>query len=531
MRLRFLCALLIAGLAACDTADFEPAPAPLEPDANAVPITDLLASGTDLADGLELNPSGIAPLAAALTFETQVPTKVAVEVLGRHPVSQGFDTVADLHAVPLIGLYPGADNRVVVRVTEPATERYGLDTLTVATPALPAFFPTVEILTASPAMEPGWTLSNLSIGNAGEFDSYPLLFDEAGAIRWYLDFSRNSDITFLIRRLANDNWLTAHQSTITEYDLLGTVINRWRTDGYIAHHEIVEMPNGNFLVAVNVAGRSTVEDHVIEVSRSSGAVVREWDLRPLLDVDRFDLVVNERDWFHMNAIFYDEQDDTLLLSGRNQGLVKVDGANNLVWIMAPHQGWGPAGINGDGLDTAEYLLTAVDAQGVPLPEAVQQGTAGTADFDWTWGQHAPMRLRNGNLFVFDNGFNRHFGAADPSPPWSRGVEYVIDEAAMTVQQVWEYGRDRGAAYFSPIISDVDELPMTGHRLIMPGVVVTESGSYAHVTEVTYPGSSVVFDARLHFTNLNNTGDGWGQLDIVYRSERLPLYPAQTTTAR
>ena len=71
---------------------------------------------------------------------------------------------------------------------------------------------------------------------------------------------------------------------------------------------------------------------------------------------------------------------------------------------------------------------------------------------------------------------------------------------------------------------MDLLPSTGNRLIMPGIVFG-ADPLALVTEVTYPGKQVVFEARIHFKNLLSSGDrSWGNLDLVYRSERLPIYP-------
>ena len=45
-------------------------------------------------------------------------------------------------------------------------------------------------------------------------------------------------------------------------------------------------------------------------------------MRPILDMDRYDLVEDEVDWFHNNAVYYSEADDCLLVSGRNQGWSK-----------------------------------------------------------------------------------------------------------------------------------------------------------------------------------------------------------------
>ena len=135
-----------------------------------------------------------------------------------------------------------------------------------------------------------------------------------------------------------------------------------------------------------------------------------------------------------------------------------------------------------------------------------------------------MLLPNGNLFVFDNGLKRTFSAE--GEPFSRGVEYAIDEEALTTTQVWQYGKERGEAFHSAIISDVDYLPETENRLITPGIVWSSDPYYALITEVTYPAAEVVFEAKLTFKNLLSTSDelDWGQFDIAYRSERLPLYP-------
>jgi hypothetical protein len=48
-------------------------------------------------------------------------------------------------------------------------------------------------------------------------------------------------------------------------------------------------------------------------------------------------------------------------------------------------------------------------------------------------QHAIRRLNNGNIILFDNG-NYH------EPPFSRAVEYKLDEVNMTSKLVWQYRR-------------------------------------------------------------------------------------------
>ncbi len=484
------------------------------------------------------NPYDIAPLTAEVTFQTKVPTQVSIEVLGEEPATHDFEGRSVEHRLPILGLYPDTTNRVIIRMTT-ARGQIDEDTFTVTTEPLPEFFPDIEIAAADREnMEEGWNLSQYSVNPSGlpvdtddqagrNLRGLPFMFDTNGDIRYYLDLAFLGGLAYEVGRLRNGNWIFGHDGVIYEYSVLGRRVNRWDIPGYLSHHEVTEKPNGNILTAVhkigtkNKDGGGTNGDHIIEIDRASGEILGEWDLRQVADVYRRSLVKDAFDWFHMNAIWYDETDDTLIISGRNQGLVKITKDNELVWILAPHQGWGKAGIGADKYETADYLLTAVDAQGTPYPEEVQQGTESAADFDWTWGQHAPLILPNSHLFAFDNGFMRHFTPNGPTS-YSRGVEYVIDEEAMTVRQVWEYGAERGNEYFSPIISDVDYLEATGNRLIMPGIARVGDTPGAYVTEVSFPEGEVVFDAAIRFKGVFKTERFFGE--IVYRSERLPLYP-------
>ena len=264
-------------------------------------------------------------------------------------------------------------------------------------------------------------------------------------------------------------------------------------------------------------------DHLIEVERGSGSLIREWDMREVLDVNRSDLVTKDPgDWFHGNAVWHDPSDNSLIISGRNQGVVKVSQDNELLWIMAPHRSWGQAGTNGDGPETAPYLLRAVDASSTSFNDSVQAGVEADFAFDWPWGQHAPSLLPNGNIVVFDNGFERQFGEASL---YSRVVEYTVDPNHMTIRQVRDYGADRGQALYSKVISNARGLPETGNLLMMPGLIREGVPPQARIIEVSGPNSEVVFEAALIFKNSGGNGSNtWGNVDAVYRSGRMTLYP-------
>ncbi len=168
------------------------------------------------------------------------------------------------------------------------------------------------------------------------------------------------------------------------------------------------------------------------------------------------------------------------------------------------------------------MLTALDKNGNPLPQALQSGSQAGQDFEWSTGQHAVNILDNGNILLFDNGLMRNFQS---EPSYSRAVEYKIDEEKMTIQQVWQYGKERGLEMYSPITSDVDVLPDTGNRLITVGNIRGGSDSpHAKLIEITYPNNEEVFEAKIFFKDAMGSGEKtWAQFDLLFRGERYPFF--------
>lgn len=482
-----------------------------------------------LVDGisLELNPFGNAPLSAFAHIQTKKQSKIFVEILGEIPVKKSFKNVSRAHTLPILGLYAGSGNKVSISISDKDDLITLTDTITIQTAPLPPFFPDIEINTVNEnLMERGFHFNEFNVGNAGNLNSYPFIYDNKGKVRWYMDLSSFGRIIWPIQFNDDGSFYSVYGVSILEFDMTGKELNRVVVEENNMHHDIIKLPNANYVVAVSRVGTTmikngeesiSVEDFIIEVDKA-GNIVTEWDMAEVLDVNRINLTDGGHDWFHMNAIWYDESDHSLIVSGRNQGLVKVNWENELQWILAPHQGWGKAGRQGQGPDTSPCLLTAVDESGNPLSDEIQQGTAESNNFSWVWGQHAPLILPNGNVFIFDNGFNRNFGNATS---YSMATEYQINEDDRTVQVVWSYGKERGEETFSNIISDVDYLPETGNRLIMPGFI-TSPVSSSKIIELTQSGQ-VVFEATLLFKNQFGNLSGWGQTDITYRAGRVPLY--------
>ena len=153
-----------------------------------------------------------------------------------------------------------------------------------------------------------------------------------------------------------------------------------------------------------------------------------------------------RNWAHVNSVDYDPTDDSIIISSRHQGIVKIGRDKKVKWILASPEGWKK------GLK--ETLLTPVDKNGKPIK---CEGSKCEGDFDWSWTQHTAWRIDSKSdknilyLSVFDNGDAR--GMEQPPLPdmkYSRAVVYKIDQKKKTVEQIWEVGKELGHPFFCPV---------------------------------------------------------------------------------
>ena len=488
-------------------------------------------------DGMEyrieskLNPYEIAPLSAELYIKTEVPSRATVEVLGLHPVKQSFYTQADSLVVPVIGLYPDRENKVAVTLEYEGGSL--TDTVLIKTSPLPSMFPDITINKANrDKMEAGLHHDDYHLANHGVFRSVPMIFDDQGQVRWYMDLGFHGKMVSPFQRLQNGSLFMVGRHVIYEFDMMGRITQQLQIDpNFGMHHDVYELPNRNLIICVgrrdafielNGEPVQSDSDFMIHFDRSTFQITGQWDMRKHLDVSRDDLnFFRPGDWLHMNGLAFDQKDGSIFVSAKNQGLIKISWNDELKWILSPKKNWGRSGAEGDGFDTRPYLLTALDKNGEPYSEAIQMGDQSADDFDFPWGPHAPKLLPNGNLILFDNGTYRNF---DNQNRYSRAVEYEIDNENRTVKQVWQYGKERGEAFFSAIVSDVDYLTETGNVLVTSGYISPNSNHSAKIVEVDYETKEEVFEATLYFKteNGNKTARSWGQTDILYRSQRMPL---------
>jgi len=480
------------------------------------------------ADSVMLNPSGNAPLTALVKFKSSVTGFTEIVVKGKNgpasDVKQIFTDNGINHSVPILGLYADYTNTVNIYTIDSKQDSLKA-TVKITTAALPPNVPNyIHVDIADLAhMEPGFNLVSSFSGFPAP-PQVPFMVDSYGDIRWILDFRNNPALNQLfydcgINRLQDGNFRFVDQYTekIYEVDVMGKIVNTWGLGGYTFHHDLYEKPNGNFLVTVTKPGSThangvpTIEDYIIEIDRKSGNILATWDLKQSLNDYRRTLNSDPTDWIHTNGIIYDTTDNTLIVSGRVQGVFKLTYDNHVKWVLGPHRGWG---LNQLGQDLNQLLLTPLDLKGNAITDtSVVNGWTNSADFEWNWYQHSPQLIPNGDLMIFDNGDIRNY---DPKlPQYSRAVEYKIDENKMTVQQIWSYGKARGTETFSRVVSSVKYLQEKSHVLFSPGYQVPNAtGLGGKIVEVDYATQNVVFQLSISSAN------GWG----FHRVQRMQLYP-------
>lgn len=469
-----------------------------------------------------LNPSGYAPLTAVAEFSLDASARAKVTVKGKKNSSANVSgpviAAATHHSLVILGLYPSHNNEVIISFSDPSGNDLGAYSFRVQTGELSEQLPTVSIETSKWSKIAGMTLVSYLAYKTSNNYHLPFIFDEFGDIRWYLDYGTHPVLQTLnydngVERLKNGNFYFGDKvtNTIYEVNMLGEVIDSWPHPGYKFHHKVLEKPNGNFLVTVDKEGLSTIEDFVIEIDRNTKQIITEWDLRSSLQPARKAWTPNTADWIHVNSVDFDPADNCIIVSGRTQGVIKLDAANNVKWILGPHRGWDQS-TNGE--DLKSKLLKPLDSKGQLITDtAVLDGSINHPDFEWNWYQHSAKVMPNGNLYLFDNGDKRNYSNAEE---YSRAVSYKIDAANMTVQQIWHYGKERGSETFSRIVSEVDYHPEVDHFIFSPGAI-SGQGRRGKIVEISNGSDQVHFEATVT-PPATFTG-----VVTFHRTDRLSLY--------
>jgi hypothetical protein len=287
---------------------------------------------------------------------------------------------------------------------------------------------------------------------------------------------------------------------------------RYNTNGYLTHHDIKMLPNGNVIMIAwetktknqaiaegrnpnTIPMNTFMPDHIIEVKPTgptSSDIVWEWhawdhliqdfdsskanygvveDHPELIDINYGEFFMGDDDWLHSNSIDYNPQFDQIVLSVHNFGEIWVIDHSTTTEEAAGHTG-GNSGKGGDLL----YRWGN--------PEAYR---AGTSSDQKLFGQHDTAWIKPGlpgagHILIFNNGLNRpggQYSSVDEiaTPVDAQGNYYLEPGSAYGPENLnWTYKASPPSSFYAYYISGAERLK-DGDTLICDGV----SGKFFEVT--------------------------------------------------
>lgn len=274
----------------------------------------------------------------------------------------------------------------------------------------PAGLPTFTPLAGDWAGAPDELILTTTIGQEG---GNVLLLNPDGEIVWYITFqsryapvhaeaSRDGDglvYNFLVRE-------NEEEAGLCQVELSGA--KRFCVSVPNSHHGFAQLPEGRYAMLVSdtrLIGEKLVEgDALVEVAANGDSFVLytpwdhlEWDPDVQPDADGY------VEWTHANGVFYDEVEETVLVSMRNLStIVRVDVTSaELLAIYGGVEGWG-----------------------FPRP------------IDSFLYAHGPAFAADGQLLVFDN---QDVRKNDPS----RVMRYTLNAELERLEPTYTYYPDDG----------------------------------------------------------------------------------------
>ena len=196
------------------------------------------------------------PLAAILTFDTDRPTEATVTLSSNeHTVTApSSDDLTTNHRLHVLGLRAREKYAVTISVVDERGNVSYDRSIRLKTAPLPEDFPPLEVTLSEPGrIQPGITVFNVRRWNPDRDEKWGMLIgvDEQGEVVWYhhdecmihfVTQTRNGNLLYLCRR-----------GEAIEVNTMGERVRAWapaELDPSVDffHHEILEMPSGNFLV-------------------------------------------------------------------------------------------------------------------------------------------------------------------------------------------------------------------------------------------------------------------------------------------
>jgi hypothetical protein len=339
-----------------------------------------------------------------------------------------YDSASRRIMVPIFGLYANYRNDVNLTTTfsdgSANAQRIPIQTAAYADAQSMYGSPTIRTARSGAAV-PGFDFIQIHNGT-----STPLVIDTDGNIRWTATGLANSNSSLF----TGDGFFVGNSTTPDLYrlELNGTMVKSALSSKTATnfHHDLARGKVGMLAeLDAEADGVKKVESVLAELS-PTGEVLKEWDMAIIFrdfmragGDDPDGLVRDGADWFHMNSAIYNAADDSLIVSSRENFVVKLDYATGQIkWLF--------------GDTTKNWYVNFPSLRSVAL-----KLTSGNPPI----GQHALSILPDGGLLLFNNGtasLNNLPGVPNGATlPYSAPVKYAIDEQARTAAAVWTFEHD------------------------------------------------------------------------------------------
>lgn len=355
--------------------------------------------------------------------------------------------------LPVFGLYAGTQNMVDILV-EFKDGSVRQMTQAVDTPARTGtlVYDQPNILVARRAADNlGFDFFYVKAGQGA-----PVVIDTDGNVRW-VGVSGGNSFSSIFR---DGEFYVGDQGSLSfkRLSLDGQVVEATvnPAGAYEKFHHNVDPGKLGFLAEFDgrQVGMAIIESMIAEIDKT-GKVLKSWDLADIVanhmragGDDPGQFVRLGIDWFHMNAALYDPRDDSLVLSSRENFVIKVDyQSGNIRWILGdPTKYW--------------YTFPSLRAKALRLE----------AGGRYPIGQHAISINSAGELLLFNNGAPSSWqpvGAPiGETRAYSTVSAYAVDPVAMTAREVWsfDYGRSVLSEYCSSVYESRGQSMLVSYAL-------------------------------------------------------------------
>lgn len=361
-----------------------------------------------------------------------------------------YDTANNRIQIPIFGLYSDYLNELTINIQLIDDSTYSFK----KTLATAAYIDSIGIydnvgISIKPSSTPSYSYFYLK----GSKKS-PIIMDVDGEVRWDTDIKRSSSSSAFME----NNFLTGStKSKVIDVLSLYGKTDSFTVDGTVMgsdayfHHNIDQGKTGILIELDGTTGGALKIESFLSEIDSKGKIIKEWDLGKIFSEymlqegdDPSNFVRDGVDWFHMNAAAYDPADDTLLVSSRENFVVKLDyNTGKIIWLLG---------------DETKHWYSYPSLQKLALSLSSGQTPI---------GQHAVSITKGGKLMLFNNG-RRSFNNPAGTPTGidlatSQTAIFDIDSQNKTAQVAWSF--DDGI--YSDICSSIyeDKLSDQGDFLI------------------------------------------------------------------